>query len=268
MSKRVKSSKEYNNGNTGSNSNNNSDKVYDALDKALVYASIPCFFFLIIAIYFSDWYYDFQILKFSNESTLLFVHDNMSSAIIFFSPLIIIFLIILNIITAPYIKIVKDSNIRTITQSPIKIFKVRICLFIAIITFAISVSLILSEFFNYANVNKDGIHVRKSILSNIKDYDWSDVTYAKVSYERVNKGSLKINYDIYLDDGQIVHAQDSEYFFENIVKVDDLLQNKKIKIYRQKIRDSDYSSFVSQYKGPGKTRVPNLLDVVLKILDK
>ncbi|PSM55225.1 hypothetical protein C4L39_24035 [Clostridium diolis] len=93
------------------------------------------------------------------------------------------------------------------------------------------------------------------------------MTSTKVSYKRGNKGALIISYDIYLDDGKIVHANDSKDFFDNIVNLDNLMQNEKIMISRQKILSKDYSDFVSQYQGPGGAK-NDRLEVVVKILGK
>ncbi|WP_238917544.1 hypothetical protein [Clostridium sp. YIM B02555] len=248
--------------------NSENDASFDGIEQALLYAGIPCIIFLILSDCFSDWYYNFQIFEFANENTLLFIHDSISSTIIFFSPPIIIFLIMLNITTDPHIKIVNDSYIKTKTYSSIKIMKVRFCLFIAIIILLISAFLILSGFFSYTNITTEGIYIRNSFVSNVKEYNYNDVTYVDVSYRRGNKGAILIDYDIYLNDGKIVHADDSNNFFDNIVKVDELLRSKKIKINRQKILEKDYGDFESRFKGSGKTNVPNLLEVVLKILDK
>ncbi len=198
-----------------------------------------------------DWYYNFQISKLSNASTLLFIHDDISQWIITFSIPITIFLIIFSI-----------KN-----YSHMNAIEVKICLIIIITIIMILTFFLFLKFFDYTDINKDGIHVRNNIFSNIKDYKWSDVTSAKVSYKRGNKGALIISYDIYFDDGKIVHANDSKDFFNNIANLDNLMQNEKIVIDRQKILSKDYNDFVSQYQGPGGVKTDRL-EVVLKILSK
>lgn len=214
-------------------------------------------FFIVLIIslpildYLYDWYYNFQILKLSNASTLLFIHDDISQWMITFSIPIAIFLIIFSI-----------KN-----YSNMNAMEVKICLIIIITIIMILTFFLFLKFFDYVDINKDGIYVRNDVFSNIKDYKWSDVTSTKVSYKRGNKGALIISYDIYLNDGKIVHANDSKDFFDNIINLDNLMQNEKIVINRQKILSKDYSDFVSQYQGLGGTKTDRL-EVVLKILDK
>jgi hypothetical protein len=217
----------------------------------LFYAIVPILGSLPIVLFLNDCYYSFQISKLSNDSTLLFIHDYISRLLIFASPCIIIFLIIFTV-----------KN-----HSHMNVMEIKICLCITISIFIISTFLLFFEFFNYTYINKEGLHVRNNIFSNVKDYKWKDVTYAKVSYKRGNKGSLDISYDIYLNDGKIVHADDSEDFFDDIINLDNLMQNEKIIINRQKIQSIDYNDFVSQYQGKGSAKTDRL-EVVLKILDK
>lgn len=247
--------------------NNNNGDFSSKIDTALLYSAIPGFILLMISIFFCNWYYNFQILRFSNENTLLFVSNNIASAIIIVSPLIIIYFIMLNITTDPHIKIITYTHVKNVTYTPIKILKVKICLFIAIITFIISVSLIFCEFFDYTDINKEGIYVSTGIFLKSKEYKWSDVTSAEVSYKRGNKNKIEISYDIYLNDGKIVHAYRAENFFRDIINLDNFMKNKKVVINREKIHSNDYSDFVSQYKGPTRSNDDGL-KVVLEIFNK
>jgi hypothetical protein len=81
-------------------------------------------------------------------NTLLFIHDNISEKIIFFSPYIIVLLVIL--------------NIRKKFQ--IKIIKIKICLLIAIIVFLGSAFLLYFQFFKYVNIGKEGIYISNGIF--------------------------------------------------------------------------------------------------------
>jgi len=231
--------------------NEKSNKSSNTTIKGVFYAIVPILGSLPIVLFLNDWYYNFQISKLTNDNTLLFIHDDVSQLIIFFLPLSIVFLIIFTI------KNYFNMNI----------MELKICLVTTITIFIISVCVLSLNFFDYTDINKEGLHVRNSIFSNIKDYKWSEVTSAKVSYKRGNKGAIIISYDIYLNDGKIVNTNDSEYFFDNIIDLDNLIQNKKIAINRQKILSSDYNDFVRQYKGPGSAKTDRL-EVVLKIFDK
>ena len=128
--------------------------------------------------------------------------------------------------------------------------KINSCLFISIIIFVISTILIICQFFDYTDIHKEGIRVSNGIFSRSKEYKWNDVTSAEVSYKRGNKNKIEISYDIYLDDGKIVHALNSKDFFKNIIEVDNLMNDNKIEIDRKKIISSDYGDFTSDYYGP------------------
>lgn len=113
---------------------------------------------------FNYWYYSFQISKFSNDSTLLFIHDHISQWIIIFAPLIITVLIIF---------IIKNN-------SHINIVKVKICMFITIIIFIISAFLLFLKFFDYTDININ----RQIILSS----DYSDFVSQYKGPGRTNTG--------------------------------------------------------------------------------
>lgn len=204
--------------------------------------------------FLKDWYHGIQISKLSSESSLLFIHSRETFDIMFFSVFIMLFIIVS--IFLP----IKD-------KFHIEVKKVIGCLSIAGIVFIISASLLYSEFFNYTDINKYGIHIRNGISSDIKEYKWSDVSYAKVSYNGINKGSLMISYDIYINDGQIVHAYNSEDFFNDILTIDNLMQSENITIKRQKISSDDYNTFTRHFKSSDSEKVKQL-DVLLKIFDK
>ena len=136
-----------------------------------------------------------------------------------------------------------------------------------IIVFIISVSVISCEFFDYADINKKGIYVSNGIFIKSKEYKWSDVTYSEVSYKRGYKNKIEIIYDIYLNDGEVVHAYSAEKFFRDIINLDNFMKDKKIVINREKILSNDYSDFSSQYKGPTRSNDDGL-KVVLEIFNK
>lgn len=198
---------------------------------------------IILCLYY--FYYDFQISIFSNNNTLLFIHDNLSKIIIVSSPFIILFCISFNIQS--------DTSIR--------IMKIRIYLFISIVIFIISSFILVCQFFECVDINKEGIYARNGIFSANKNYMWSDVTYAEVSYERGYKNEIDIIYNIHLNDGTIVNACNTKDFFGNITNLDNFMKDKEIKIIRSNIKPSDYSDFTKRYKG-------DRMQVILEILNK
>jgi len=102
---------------------------------------IPTLISAMIATPFYDWFYGLQISKLSNENTLLFIHDHISSWIIFFLPGIIVFLILLIIRKTIYTKAKK----------------VMISLFIVTIILIMSTFVLLINFFNYTDISKEGL---------------------------------------------------------------------------------------------------------------
>lgn len=198
-----------------------------------------------VILFISNFYYKFQNTMFSNADELLFVHDSLSLIIIFFSPGIILFCIILHI------------RINT----SIKIMRVKIFLFIPIVVFIISLFVLTLQFFKYTGISNEGISVRNGILSSSKNYTWSDVTDVEVSYELGYKNRIDIHYDIHLNDGTIVNAHDSEDFFSKIVNLDNFIKNKGIKIIRSNIKPSDYGEFDYVFHG-------DRMKVILSILNK
>ena len=193
----------------------------------------------------NSFYYNFQKSIFSNADTILFIHDKLSGFIIFFSPLIILFCI--------------ASNIKSNTS--IRIMKVKIFSFIAIVIFAISILILILQFFECVAINKERIYVRSGIFSTNKNYMWSDVTDVEVSYEIGPKHKIDISYNMHLDDGTIVDASDSQDFFSNIINLDDFIKDKRIKIIRSNIKSSDYSEFTGVFDD-------DRMKVILKILNK
>lgn len=93
------------------------------------------------------------------------------------------------------------------------------------------------------------------------------MTSAEVSYKRGYKNKIEISYDIYLNDGKIVHANNAEKFFRDIINLNNFMKDKKIVINREKILSNDYSDFVSRYKGPTRSNDDGL-KVVLEIFNK
>ncbi|WP_017212562.1 hypothetical protein [Clostridium beijerinckii] len=211
---------------------------------------IPMFIsFPIIFLLYSE-YYRFQMLRFKMPNTLLFIHDNISEKIIFFSPYIIVLLVIL--------------NIRKKFQ--IKIIKIKICLLIAIIVFLGSAFLLYFQFFKYVNIGKEGIYISNGIFLKNEGYTWGEVTHAEVSYKRGNRNKIILIYNIYMNDGEKIDAYDSDDFFEKIIDIDNIIKDNNIKINRKKILNSDYNDFITQYKD--KDSGVDRLEIVQGILDK
>ncbi|NOW06130.1 hypothetical protein [Clostridium beijerinckii] len=211
---------------------------------------IPMFIsFPIIFLLYSE-YYRFQMLRFKMPNTLLFIHDNISEKIIFFSPYIIVLLVIL--------------NIRKKFQ--IKIIKIKICLLIAIIVFLSSAFLLYFQFFKYVNIGKEDIYISNGIFSKNEGYTWGDVTHAEVSYKRGNRNKIILIYNIYMNDGEKIDAYDSDDFFKRIIDIDNIIKDNNIKINRKKILNSDYNDFITQYKD--KDSGVDRLEIIQGILDK
>jgi hypothetical protein len=215
------------------------------------YVIIPVLVSLPIILFIIDWYYEFQVSKLSNLNTLLFVHDSTSTFILIFSPMMLIFLLMLNI----------KSN----TQK--KIMKVKIYLFAAIFIFIISAIALFIGFFNFTDISKDGIYVSKGIGTKKKYYKWSEVASAEVSFRRGGEGDIDISYDLYINDGTIIKAFNSKDFFLNIVNLDKYIENKNIPISRSTIHSSDYIAFESDFKGDEKSKVDRL-EVLYEIFRK
>ena len=211
---------------------------------------IPYSFLVAISLVLDELYYKFQTSAFSNDNTLLFVNNKIAGIIIFFSPAIIISCIILRI----------KNNIT------IKIMRIKFFSFIAILTFIISIFILVCQFFEYSDITKEEIHVRNGLFFEDKNYMWSDVTYVEVSYKNGNKNNIDIIYTIYLNDGTKINVYNSNNFFSKIINLDNFMKDKKIKINRSTIQPSDYKRIENTYKGEGR-EVSDRLQVVLKILD-
>jgi len=145
--------------------------------------------------------------------------------------------------------------------------KIKVFSFIAIIIFVMSTFILVYQFFQYTDINKDGINVKRGILLTDKKYMWSNVTYAEVSYEHTSKSNTRIIYNIYLNDGTILDVRNSEGFFHKIIYIDDFMKNKKIDIVRGTLEAKDYSSYKEALKSKDKEVVDNI-QVVLQILNK
>lgn len=214
---------------------------------------IPYFFSGAISLVLYQSYYNVQTSVFFNDNTLLFVNNKVAGIIIFISPAIIISCIILRI----------KSNIS------IKIMKIKFFSFIAILTFVISACILVCQFFEYSDINKDEIHVRNGLIFTDKNYMWSDVTYAEVSYESGNKGQIDIIYNIYLNDGTKINVRNSNDFFSKIVNLDNFMKDKKIKINRSTIQPSDYKKIENTYNNNRKGKdISDTMQVILQILNK
>ncbi|EKQ57619.1 MULTISPECIES: hypothetical protein [unclassified Clostridium] len=213
---------------------------------------IPMLISLPITFILDSEYYKLQVLKFKASDTLLFIHDNVSEKIIFFSPYIVVLLIIL--------------SFRNRFQY--KIIKINICLLIGIIVFLSSTILLYLQFFKYTAIERERIYISNGIFSKSEEYKWIDVTQVEASYKRGNRNKIIIIYDIYLNDGKIIDTCNSDDFFEKIIDIDNIMKDNNITINRKKILSSDYDDFVIQYKDKEKDLDVDRLDVILKILDK
>jgi len=214
---------------------------------------VPYIISMPILLFLFKSYYKFQTSIFSNDNTLLFVNNAIADYIIIFSPPIIILCIILRI-----------KNV-----SSIKIMKIKLYSFIAILTFVISVFILVCQFFEYSDINREEIHVRNGLFFADKNYMWSDVTYAEVSYENGNKNNIDIVYNIYLNDGTKINVRNSDDFFSKIVNLDNFMKDKKIKINRSTIQPSDYNRIKNTYNNNRKGKdISDTMQVVLQILNK
>ncbi|NRT73827.1 hypothetical protein [Clostridium beijerinckii] len=213
---------------------------------------IPLFFSVAVSLVLNQAYYNFQTSVFSNENTLLFVNNKIAGFIIFFSPAIMISCIILRI--KNYVSI--------------KIMKIKIFSFITILTFVISVFILVGQFFEYTDINKEEIHVRNVLFFTDRNYIWDDVAYAEVSYESGNKGKIDIIYNIYLNDGTKIDVRNSNDFFSKIVNLDNFMKDKKIKINRKTIQSNDYTSIENTYNNNKGKDISDTMQVVLQILNK
>jgi hypothetical protein len=199
----------------------------------------------------SSVYYKSQMLIFSKNSTLLFLHPSVVDLIIFYSPFTMAFLIIFSIRNTGYLSYL----------SYLRIMKIKFFSFIAIIIFIISVFILGFQFFKCTDINEEGICIKNSVFSENKNYGWSDVQYVNVSYNHEYKNKIELTYDIHLNDGTIVKARGSKGFFSNIINLDNFIKDKKINIIRSKIQPNDYKDFQNSFD-------PDTLQVVLEILDK
>lgn len=221
-------------------------KNSSTISNMFFFGIIPIVISLPITNFLNDWYYKFQMSVFSSDNTLLFIYSKVSDSIIFLSPYMIAFCIML--------------SIKRI--SSIQIMKVNIFSVIAIVILIVSTFTLACKFFECVDINKDGIQVRSSMFFTNKNYTWSDVRSAEVSYERGGwKNNIEITYDIYLNDGTILNARNSKDFSSNIVNLDNFIKNENIKIIRSNIQASDYSDFEYRFKDDG-------MKVVLQILNK
>ncbi|WP_459480894.1 hypothetical protein [Clostridium saccharoperbutylacetonicum] len=200
---------------------------------------------LLIVLGFGNYYYDLQVLAFSNSNTLLFIHDSLSKKIIVFASFIILFCILLNFKT-------KYSK---------RIMGIKIYLFISIVVFVISFFTLIYSFFQYDDLNREGIRVRNGITITDKNYIWNDIEYVEVSYERGYKNEIDIIYNIHLYDGTILNACNSKEFFNKITDLDKFMKSKDIKIIRSNIKAIDYGDFEKRYKG-------ERMQVILELFNK
>jgi hypothetical protein len=213
---------------------------------------IPLISSMTITTLLNSWYYKFQMSIFSSNNALLFISPSLAGLIIFYSPFTIIFSMMYSIRNVSYL-------------SYIRIMKIKVFSLIAIVTFIISAFILAFQFYEWTDINQEGICIGNGIFSTNKNYVWNDVEYVNVSYTREggDKSASKIilTYDIHLNDGTIVNSYNSKSFFSNIVNLDNFMKDKKIKINRSKIQASDYKDFQTRYVG-------NKLQVLLEILDK
>lgn len=220
----------------------------DRIPDIFFYVIIPMIISILITKLLNNLYYKFQIMIFSADSTLLFLHNSLTDLVIYYSPFTIVFLIMFSIRKVGYI-------------SYIRIMKIKFFSFIAIIIFIISVFTLGFQFFICTDINEEGICIRNSIFSENKNYGWSDVQYVNVSYNHEYKSKIELTYDIHLNDGIIVKARGSKVFFSNIINLDNFIKDKKINIIRSKIQSNDYKDFQNSFD-------PDTLQVILEILNK
>ena len=224
----------------------------DKIIEVFFVGAIPMVSSMIITTILNSWYYKSQMSIFSSNNALLFISPSLAGLIIFYSPFTIIFSMMYSIRNVSYL-------------SYIRIMKIKVFSLIAIVTFIISAFILVFQFYEWTDINQEGICTRNGIFSTNKNYVWNDVEYVNVSYYREggNKSVSKIIliYDIHLNDGTIVNVYNSKSFFSNIVNLDNFMEDRKIKINRSKIQASDYKDFQTRYVG-------NKLQVLLELLDK
>lgn len=225
--------------------NNSKNEEDSKLLEALLYFIIPVVISLPITDFLDWWYYKFQKSNLSTGNTLLFIHSNVANKVIFYVPFIIVFFIVLSI----------RNTIKNGTT------KINVFALIAIVIFIISAFILLFEFFNYTDINKEGICIRNGMFLSNKNYNWNDVADVEVSYKRGYKGKMDIIYNIYLNDGTIINTWNSKDFFSNIENTDNFIKDKKVKITRNKVKSSDYNDFNGSFS-------EDRLKIALEILNE
>ncbi|EKQ57618.1 MULTISPECIES: hypothetical protein [unclassified Clostridium] len=216
----------------------------DKLLNIFCYLIVPVVLSFPITYFLDWWYFKNQKSFFMSSNTLLFLHSEITKWIILYSPFLIMFLIVIGL---------RNS-------SSIRIIKIRALLLIPVIISAVSIFILIYEFFEYTDINQDGIRIRNGIFSTNKNYQWNDIDNVQVSYKRGYRNKIDPIYDIHLKDGTVLNTCDAEDFYSNIITLDNFIKDNKIKIIRSKIQPNDYNDLRNSFS-------EDRLEVVLEILN-
>lgn len=95
--------------------------------------------------------------------------------------------------------------------------------------------ILLSQvFYTYTIISDDGIEFSKGYFTQSKAYSWDSVKRASVYYlsikTRRTTNKLKLHYVLELSDGNSIDLKKSEMFWNGILEIDNILEQKHINI--------------------------------------
>lgn len=137
---------------------------------------------------------------------------------------------------------------------------------LAIISIMLMIFGYLYQLKHYSYIDKKGIHVRSSFISEQKNYKFSDIKSSSVFVEygerRSNRGEVFLKYEIGFNDGFKINLIDSSDFWQNIGNVEMLLENENIKTCRSSIDLGTFIEMVRKYKNGDRENVTETIEKI------
>lgn len=185
---------------------------------------------------------ELQLYLFKSPDDILFIYStNPSSAFMPVGMLIVCFICAMRII----------SGKRRFTVIRFKIS----FLSVGLVIFLLTISIEFFNIFTYTKVNDDGFIIKRSILANREAVDWNYVDSARVEYisgiEKIkHKKYYGYSYYILLKNGEEINLKASKDFeqWDKVIFLDKYIENKGVKIIRDRIDGAMLSKLVDEYK--------------------
>lgn len=187
--------------------------------------------YLFIGIFFAQLFEMMQVSLFHSEADVLFMHTNITNAI-----MAVGLLICFGVFWFLY-------NTRA---KPKKYFMV-----LALFIITLSVSLI--DIFSYSVINDKEIIIKKNFAEKAKHYGWLEVNSASIDYsygrDKYGKKYMIFKYYLTLNDGNKVSFRNSEEFrsYNKVISITEILKSKGIRIIKTDINSEDLYLIISKY---------------------